>query len=159
MRKTIINCFCFLFLINVYFINSSEIYGQSEKPQSRSTDEKSNKKEITKELNWLSGAWIGEGYQPGALNQKTWTIKLNFNLSTNEILIEYPTFPCSGFWKLEKADNRQAVFIEYITEGKTLCQDAGKMVITKIDDTNISYAAFLPQFQKGVIAFSVLEKK
>ena len=151
--------FAFVYAVFLMIISLGNILAQSEKPQSRSSDENTTKKESKKELQWLNGTWTGQGYQQDASTQSTWKINFTFNNTTNEMLIEYPSFPCSGYWKLQKSDSRQATFIENITQGKTLCQDQGTIIITKIDDTFVSYVYFLPQFQKGVVAFSVLERK
>lgn len=107
---------------------------------------------------WLNGIWAGVGYQPDALNQTAWKIVLDYNYSTKEIRIDYPSFPCGGNWRLVKADNNKAVFIENITDGKEKCLDQETVVITKIDENYITVSYFLPEKFKGVISFSTLQK-
>ncbi len=107
---------------------------------------------------WLEGTWIGEGYQPGALNQKTWEINLIYDNQKKEININYPTFPCSGYWKLVKANKNKAEFVEYITEGQTLCVKEEKVVVTKINEEYITVSYFIAEYD-GVAAFSTLRKK
>jgi hypothetical protein len=83
---------------------------------------------------------------------------LDYDVSANRRSVEYPTFPCRGFWALEKADDRRAEFVEHITDGADQCQDGSRVVVTKIDDHYVSIAYFLSGLHEGVIAFSVLER-
>ena len=108
---------------------------------------------------WLDGTWFGVGYQANALSQNTWNINLVYNHSTKEIKIEYPTFPCGGYWKLQEASRHKAVFVEYITDGKNLCQNEGTVVVTKIDENFVTVSYFLPNLVEGVVAFSTLQKQ
>ena len=109
-------------------------------------------------VKWLEGTWIGEGYQPGALNQKTWEIHLTYDCQKKEININYPSFPCSGYWKLIKADNSKAEFMEYITEGQNLCVKEEKVIVTKVNEEYITVSYFIAEYD-GVAAFSTLRKK
>lgn len=109
------------------------------------------------ETKWLEGTWLGEGYQPGALNQKTWDINLIYDYQKQDISINYPTFPCSGYWKLVNADKNKAEFIEYITEGQTLCVKEEKVIVTKINEEYITVSYFIAEYD-GVAAFSTLRK-
>ena len=85
-------------------------------------------------------------------------IFLDYDYNNNTITINYPDFPCSGHWKLVKATENQAEFIEYIENGKDLCNDQGKIILTKIDERYITISYFLPDIMDGVIAFSTLER-
>lgn len=107
---------------------------------------------------WLDGTWVGEGYQPGALTQQTWQIILVYDYQKQEIIISYPSFPCSGYWTLEKADKQIAIFTEKITEGKNLCVNEEKVIVTRIDDEYITVSYFIAELD-GVAAFSTLRKK
>lgn len=107
---------------------------------------------------WMDGIWWGIGYQPNALNHQDWQIFLRYDYANNSIEINYPDFPCSGHWKLVKADKNKAEFIEYITEGEKLCNNEGKIIITRIDDNYITVSYFLPKLVDGVLAFSTLQK-
>ncbi len=106
----------------------------------------------------MDGDWYGIGYQPNANNAQAWDIYLYYDLKSKSFLISYPDFPCSGHWKLVKANKHNAEFIEYITEGETLCNNEGKIIITRIDDNYITISYFLPKVTNGVIAFSTLKK-
>ncbi|MDD3741464.1 MAG: hypothetical protein PHH30_09495 [Bacteroidales bacterium] len=107
---------------------------------------------------WMDGDWWGVGYQPNANNSPAWDIYLYYDLKSKSFLISYPDFPCSGHWKLVKANKHKAEFIEYITEGETLCNNEGKIIITRIDDNYITVSYFLPKITNGPIAFSTLKK-
>lgn len=107
---------------------------------------------------WLDGSWTGSGYQSAALNHSVWAINLDYDFENEVIKIDYPDFPCGGYWKLVKADKNKAEFVEYIDNGKTLCNDQGKVIVTRIDENYITISYFLPELMEGVIAFSTLEK-
>jgi hypothetical protein len=111
-----------------------------------------------KKTKWLDGSWVGVGYQPVALSQTTWEIFLDYDYDNNIITINYPSFPCSGHWKLVKADKNKAEFIEYIDEGKEYCNDLGVIIVTRIDERYITISYFLPEVMDGEIAFSTMEK-
>jgi len=66
---------------------------------------------------WMDGDWYGIGYQPNANNAQAWDIYLYYDLKSKSFLISYPDFPCSGHWKLVKANKHNAEFIEYINAG------------------------------------------
>jgi hypothetical protein len=107
---------------------------------------------------WMDGNWWGVGCQPYALDHQDWEIFLTYNYENKTIKISYPEFPCSGHWKLVKANKNKAEFIEYITEGENLCNNEGKVIITRIDDNYITVSYFLPKVVEGVIAFGTLQK-
>ncbi len=117
-----------------------------------------NLKAQNKKTEWLNGSWNGIGYQPLALNHDVWNIYLNYDNQNEVITIEYPDFPCSGHWKLVSANKNIAEFVEYIEEGKELCNDQGKIIVTKIDEKYITISYFLPEIFDGVIAFSTMER-
>lgn len=106
---------------------------------------------------WATGNWTGVGYQSNALIKSVWPIELIFDTS-NEISVNYPSFPCSGNWQVVSADNCQVVFKEIITEGADKCENNGKVIITKIDKDHISVAYFY-EYQDDIVAFSVLTRK
>lgn len=108
---------------------------------------------------WLDGEWTGIGFQPGTSGTSTWKIHLNYNYDENTITIDYPTLQCNGYWKAESVDNCKVIFKEYITDGKTRCDDQGTVVVTRLDHKFITVSYFLPGRVEGVIAFSTLTKK
>lgn len=104
----------------------------------------------TKQLNevghpeWMEGTWIGTGLQ---LNfPQTWTIELN--VSGRNYKIYYPTLDCGGEWVLVSATSTKATFIEKITKGRDKCVHNGKVIMTKIDDTHVSFSYFSPDSGK-----------
>jgi hypothetical protein len=107
---------------------------------------------------WLDGSWTGVGFQPMALNHQAWQIYLDYDFENETIAINYPDFPCSGHWKLVKADKHKAEFIEYIDEGEDLCNSEGQIIVTLIDDRYITISYFLPKIMDGVIASATMEK-
>ncbi len=107
---------------------------------------------------WLDGTWTGTGFQPDATND-TWQIILTHDASKKFSQIDYPDFPCSGYWELIDANRHKAEFNEKLTEGKDRCQDSGKIIITKINDNFVTISYFYPEFTKKVVAFSTLEKE
>jgi len=107
---------------------------------------------------WLDGTWTGTGFQPNA-TVDTWKIVLSYDSSKKYSQIEYPGFPCGGYWELVDATRHKAEFKEHLTKGKDRCQDSGKIIITKIDDNFVTISYFYPEFTKKVVAFSTLEKE
>ena len=112
-----------------------------------------------KKTKWLDGTWVGIGYQPGFGEQSAWDIELTYDYQNEEFNINYPSFPCSGYWNLKKADKNKAEFIEYITDGKSLCQNGNTIIVTRIDEEYITISYFLPNYNIGLTAFSTLHKK
>lgn len=112
-----------------------------------------------RKINWLEGTWTGIGFQANALTQNTWEIILTYNKEAGQLSIEYPSFPCNGYWELQEASRHKAVFIEYIAEGKNRCQDEGIVVVTKIDENYITVSYFTTIRHDGVVAFSTLRKQ
>jgi len=110
------------------------------------------------ETDWLNGSWTGIGVQPGALNQVVWEIVLSYDTATKKILISYPTFPCSGYWELQRGDKQKAIFIERITEGKDKCQDANTVVLTRINENYVTISYFYPSMSDALSSFSTLTK-
>ncbi len=107
---------------------------------------------------WMDGDWAGVGYQEDAMNQNSWSVDLNYNFKGKTISINYPSFPCGGSWKLEKANKNKAIFTEVLSSGKTLCQDGGRVIVTKIDKNFITVTYF-NESQSAVVAFSTLTKQ
>jgi len=136
MKKTIV-AFLILFLLCSVF---SKLHAQYNKTK------------------WIDGTWYGIGYQPYSNDPQQWDIYLYYDSKSQNIEINYPDFPCSGHWKLVKANKNKAEFIEYITEGETLCNNEGKIIITRIDENYITVSYFLPKIVEGIIAFSTLTK-
>ncbi len=116
------------------------------------------KKDAVQELQWLNGNWVGIGFQPSAMNQKSWEINLTYNAKQG-FSINYPSFPCNGYWELMKFDQNKATFVEHLTDGLNVCQDKNVVVVTRIDDNFITVSYFFPQFTQDVVAFSTLKRK
>jgi len=91
-------------------------------------------------VQWLQGRWKGMGFQTDI--ESTWTIELNAYMEGGQVLIDYPSIPCGGVWKLKSADDCRAEFVEHITSGKNRCRDLGKLIITYIDANHVSYTYF-----------------
>ena len=102
---------------------------------------------------WVNGIWEGTGFQ---LNSKTiWSIR--FTPGETESRIDYPSLDCGGTWVLEKAEPCKLIFKEFITEGTSRCTNFGKVIITPVDETHISFSYYNPEL--GILnAFSTLEK-
>lgn len=108
---------------------------------------------------WLDGTWTGLGFQSNALSQNVWPIKLTYDYKSGSFVINYKSFPCSGYWKLQDASRHKAGFIEYITDGKDRCQDGNLVIVTKIDEEYITVSYFAPEYFDGVIAYSTLRRE
>ncbi len=109
---------------------------------------------FAKSSNWLDGKWLGTGYQT---DTKTWTVE--FSKEGSNLSIAYPSLGCSGNWKIVKATKNRIDLEETITEGTNKCDQGCKIIIFKIDDTQISIIYSLPSYQKEAIAYAVLVKK
>ncbi len=86
--------------------------------------------------NWLNGDWSGKGFQP--LDKQTWEVEFSHNSEKNRLNITYPSLKCSGLWELEFSDEQTAIFKEVITTGKTNCISGSKVIVKRIDESNIS---------------------
>ena len=106
-----------------------------------------------KSAKWLNGKWQGTGYQ---IDEKTWTIE--FSKEGNNLSIVYPSLGCSGNWKIVKATKNRIDLEETITEGTDKCDQGCKIIIFKIDDTQISVVYSLISYQRNAIAYAVLVK-
>lgn len=113
---------------------------------------------LEKELNWLAGEWVGQGFQTDAISNATWEINLNVDMEKRKCKIKYPTLNCGGEWQLIKGNHYSATFKEVIIDGKDKCYNGGQLVITKVNENHLSYSFFYPD--NGELgAFSTLIKK
>jgi hypothetical protein len=109
------------------------------------------------DITWLDGSWEGVGYQIDAL---PWTIEVDCNTEKELFLIRYPSLNCQGFWTIESTEMNQVVFREKIAKGEHTCLLEGLVVVTRVDDTHITYSYFEEIDGKRVLnAFSTLTKK
>ena len=132
MKKTI--------FVLILLLSFSWIYAQDNSAQ--------------KKINWLEGSWEGKGYQ---IDGQSWQV--DFSHADKKFTISYPSLGCSGWWKITESGKGRIVFIENLTV-KSICDQGDKVVVTKIDDKNISVAWFIPEtFGDQVVGFSVLHKK
>jgi len=112
-----------------------------------------------KNLDWLHGNWKGIGFQPSGYESSVWEIEFSYNNKTGEAVINYPTLECSGTWKLVKVESNAAIFHEELTSGLDVCENGGKVVVTRVDDNYVSVSYFYPELYNGVISFSTLERQ
>jgi len=109
---------------------------------------------VQKKISWLEGKWEGTGYQ---IDKQNWPV--SFIHADKKFNISYPSLGCSGWWKISESKKGRVVFIENISVNNG-CDQGDKVVVTRIDDKNISVAWFIPKsFGDQCIAFSVLYKK
>jgi hypothetical protein len=109
---------------------------------------------VQKKIKWLEGNWEGTGYQ---IDKQNWTV--SFGHADRKFSISYPSLGCSGWWKITKAGKSQVEFVENISINKG-CDQGDKVIVTKIDDKNISVAWFIPQMDENhPVAFTILYKK
>ena len=105
---------------------------------------------------WLSGTWVGQGYQPGS--DAHFTIELICDATTRAFAISYPSLGCSGTWELVSQADGVARFVETITEGTDACVDGGKVVLTQISDQFVTWSFFYPD-DETLDSFSTLHKE
>jgi hypothetical protein len=91
-----------------------------------------------KKISWLQGTWEGKGLQ---IDEKTWDV--SFTHVDKKFTISYPSLACNGWWELKKSDKTQLEFIEHITVNNG-CDQGVKVIVTRIDDKNISIVYFIP---------------
>lgn len=109
------------------------------------------------DITWLDGSWEGVGYQIDAL---PWTIEVDCNIEKERFLIRYPSLNCQGFWTIERTETNQVVFREKIAKGEHTCLLEGVVVVTRVDETHITYTYFEELAGKRVLsAFSTLTKQ
>ena len=91
------------------------------------------------DITWLNGEWQGVGYQEG---YSTWRIEVDCNTEKERFLIRYPSLNCQGFWTIESAEQNRVVFREKIATGEHNCMLEGILVVTRVDETHITYTYF-----------------
>jgi len=102
---------------------------------------------------WLLGTWEGKGYQ---LNGDTWKTILHYN-SKDDIKINYPDFPCNGYWYFDKENSHQIFFKEKITVGQNNCVVGVDILIEKVSE-NIMGVYFFSEKKQIASANLVREK-
>lgn len=82
---------------------------------------------------WMNGTWRGTAYQMNS--NTTWSVVLTGYYNT--YTIEYPSLSCKGALNLIRMETAKAEFNENILNGT--CVDNGRVVLEKINDTQISF--------------------
>ncbi|MBH25106.1 MAG: hypothetical protein CMH57_11750 [Myxococcales bacterium] len=108
------------------------------------------------DLGFVQGTWTGVGYQQDGDSQ-TWTIALTADVAKKAFAIAYPSLNCGGIWTVEKIEPNRVWFRERITYGKTRCADGGRVVVTGINNTWITFSWFDAKGTLG--AWSTLKKE
>jgi hypothetical protein len=107
--------------------------------------------------NWLKGIWQGVGVQVDSPNQvHSWTMVFYANPEKDSYVIQYPSIPCKGTWKLVKMEKNRAEFIETVEE-KDKCMDNGYVIVTYVNRKHISFSWFREKNSK-VMAYCTLSK-
>ena len=109
----------------------------------------------TKIPSWLIGTWQGVGYQ---IDGQTWDVILQYD-EKKGLLVDYPTLGCNGSWEVTTSKKNRLDIIETIITGDDVCDQSVRVVLQKINDTDLSVTYYLPSFRKGPVAYTVLEKK
>ncbi|MCP4440704.1 MAG: hypothetical protein GY810_17290 [Aureispira sp.] len=111
------------------------------------------------DISWLDGQWQGLGYQPYTSGEKTWTIDLKCNTAKDKFTIEYPSLDCGGKWTVVESFENRVIFREKIQEGIYNCMPTGIVIVTRVDDDNISYSYFVEKNGKRSLdSFSTLKR-
>ena len=103
---------------------------------------------------WLDGVWEGEGYQSDT--KTTWAVRLTVQEGT--YAVDYPTIPCRGRWTLIGKNTTEARFIESIIQGIGRCANNSRVMIQKVNDSEIS-CKYTHARSRVVIATVVLSRK
>lgn len=109
---------------------------------------------FAKSPKWMNGKWLGTGYQTDG---STW--KVEFTKDGSNLYIAYPSLGCNGNWKIVKASKSRIDLEETITEGTDKCDQGCKIIVFKVDETQISVVYSLPSYQKNAIGYAVLVKQ
>lgn len=105
-------------------------------------------------ISWMQGTWAGTGYQ---IDGNTWPVEMQH--IGKRITIAYPSLGCSGWWQIVSINHSNIEFVEHITVNNG-CDQGGKIIVSHVDEHNISIAWFLPHlFGNKAIAYTVLHKK
>ena len=115
-------------------------------------------KPLSESKNWLDGNWSGIGHQIDIKEDNQWTIELKINTKEDLYNISYPSLNCSGKWELMKYSGTQATFKEVIDNNIIDCVENGIIIISKIDNSRVSFSYFYVGDKKAS-AFTTLEKK
>ena len=105
-------------------------------------------------IDWLQGVWKGVGHQ---IDGQRWDVE--FKQKDGRYSISYPSLGCSGYWEIVQQDCQRITFVEIITKN-TVCDQRGRVVVTKINDYSIGVAWFILDYSEKVpVAFTVLSKE
>lgn len=107
----------------------------------------------TPNLQWLNGAWAGDGYQTDTKTR--WAARLTVRDETYSI--DYPDIPCKGTWKLIEKNSQTASFNEVITQGLDQCSNS-YVIVEKLNASEIS-CRYMHAGTRALIATAVLTKK
>lgn len=111
------------------------------------------------DISWLDGHWQGLGYQPDFSGEKTWSIDLYCDSQKDKFTIKYPSLDCGGKWTVVESFENRVVFREKIEDGIYTCMPTGIVIVTKVDDDNISYSYFVERDGKRSLdSFSTLKR-
>jgi hypothetical protein len=130
-----------------------QVNANKDAPVSANKDTESSLTDETSSR-WLDGAWEGEGYQSDT--KTTWAVRLA--VQDGSYAIDYPNIPCRGIWTLVNRNTTEASFIESITEGADRCANNSRVMIQKVNDSEIS-CKYTHSRSRVVIATVVLSRK
>ena len=103
----------------------------------------------------ISDKWEGIGYQINI--RETWKIEVT-KKSKNVYFINYPDIPCSGEWTVVSESQNKITLKEDIKNDTNNCIVESEVIITKINDKNLSVTFFLSNDKAKLYSFGVLEK-
>ena len=93
-------------------------------------------------LNITLHKWEGYSYQPNV--NESFRINLSYDTKSNNLLVEYPTLGCSGFWTVFKKSATEIFFYETITTGTNNCTNGGIVKLKKIANITMEYSFYWP---------------
>lgn len=106
---------------------------------------------------WLRGVWEGTGYQTDTESAWPMSLEVTRRQGRHVLTINYPSLKCGGRWQPLNIGRRRATFKEVLEHGQSECLDNGRVIIQRINSTQLLYL-YSNQGRK-ITASAILNKR
>ena len=107
---------------------------------------------------WLRGAWEGTGYQTDTDSTWPMTLTITRGQRRRAFSVDYPSLKCGGRWQVLSIGRRRATFKEMLEHGQTECVDNGRVIIQRINTTQLLYL-YSNQGSRKITASAILNRR
>ena len=107
---------------------------------------------------WLRGVWEGTGYQTDSDSTWPMTFSIRRRRGQRAYSANYASLKCGGEWRLLTINKRRATFREVLTYGQTECLENGRVIIQRLNNTQLLYL-YSNQGSRKITASAILNKR